>query len=76
MHAPADIPRSELVCTSGMRWPTETIFKESKGEARFDHYETCSWLGWHHHIVLFLLAHRFLVRLTVLLKEHAPALTI
>ncbi len=76
MQARADIPRSELVRTSGLRWPTETIFKESKGEVRFDHHETRSWLGRHNHIVLSSLAHHSLVRLTVLLKEHAPALTI
>ncbi len=75
-NAPADIPRSELVRISGMRWPIETIFKESKGEVGFDHYETRSWLGWHHHMVLAFLAHHFLVRLRVQLKEHAPALTI
>jgi SRSO17 transposase len=75
-NAPADIPRSELVRISGMRWPIETIFQESQGEVGFDHCETRSWLGWHHHMVLAFLAHHFLVRLRVQLKEHAPALTI
>jgi SRSO17 transposase len=75
-NAPADIPCSELVRISGMRWPIETIFKESKGEVGFDHYETRSWLGWHHHMVLSFLAHHFLVRLRVLYKKLASALTI
>ena len=35
-----------------MRWPIETIFEEGKGEVGFDHYETRSWLGWHHHMLL------------------------
>jgi SRSO17 transposase len=75
-NAPSDIPLADLVRVSGMRWPIETIFEESKGEVGFDHYETRSWLGWHHHMVLSFLAHHFLVRLRVQLKELAPALTV
>ena len=52
------------------------IFEEGKGEIGFDHYETRSWLGWHHHMLLVALAHHFLVRLRVRLKGTAPALTI
>lgn len=59
-----------------MRWPIESIFEEGKGEIGFDHYETRSWLGWHHHMLLTFLAHHFLVRLRVLHQTQAPALTI
>jgi ubiquitin-protein ligase len=59
-----------------MRWPIESIFEESKGEVGFDQYETRSWLGWHHHMCLSFLAHHFLVRLRVKLKDKAPALTL
>lgn len=75
-NAPAEIPSAELVRISGMRWPIESIFRESKGEIGFDHYETRSWLGWHHHMLFVFLAHHFLVRMRVLFKERAPALTI
>jgi SRSO17 transposase len=75
-NAPADIPVLDLVRISGMRWPIETIFEESKGELGFDHYETRSWLGWHHHMLLVSLAHHFLVRLRVRFKDKAPALTL
>jgi SRSO17 transposase len=75
-NAPRDIPCSDLVRVTGMRWPIETIFEESKGEVGFDHYETRSWLGWHHHMLLSFLAHHFLVRLRVQLNGLAPALTI
>lgn len=75
-NAPADIPLSELVRLSGMRWPIETIFEEGKEEVGLDHYQTRSWLGWHHHMVLSFLAHHFLVRLRVQLKQRAPALTV
>jgi SRSO17 transposase len=74
-NAPADISLLELVRVCGMRWPIETIFKEGKGEIGFDHYETRSWLGWHHHMLLVSLAHHFLVRLRIKFKDKAPALT-
>jgi len=75
-NAPSDIPLADLVRVSGMRWPIESIFEEGKGEVGFDHYETRSWLGWHHHMLLSFLAHHFLVRLRIQLKERAPALTV
>jgi len=75
-NAPADVPLLELVRLSGLRWPIEIIFEESKGELGFDHYETRSWLGWHHHMLLVSLAHHFLVRLRLKFKDKAPTLTI
>jgi len=75
-NAPSNIPLSDLVRVTGMRWPIESIFEEGKGEVGFDHYETRSWLGWHHHMLLSFLAHHFLVRLRVRLKAQAPALTV
>jgi SRSO17 transposase len=75
-NAPADIPLLELVRLSGLRWPIEIIFEEGKGELGFDHYETRSWLGWHHHMLLVSLAHHFLVRLRLKFKDKAPTLTL
>jgi SRSO17 transposase len=75
-NAPATIALLELVRICGMRWPIETIFKEGKGEIGLDQYETRSWLGWHHHMLLVALAHHFLVRLRIRLKDKAPALTL
>lgn len=75
-NAPRTTPVTEFVRLSGLRWPIETLFEESKGEVGLDHYETRSWLGWHHHMALVALAHFFLVRLRLLFQEQAPALTI
>jgi SRSO17 transposase len=75
-NASAEVPLAHLIRLSGMRWPVEIIFEEGKGEIGFDHYETRSWLGWHHHLLLVSLAHYFLVRLRVKFKDKAPALTI
>src|SRR4030067_1094119 len=51
-NAPVDLPLLDLVRISGMRWPVEIIFEEGKGEIGFDHYETRSWIGWYHHMLL------------------------
>ena len=75
-NAPANTPLLEFVRISGMRWPIEIIFEESKGEVGFDHYETRSWQGWHHHMLLVSLAHHFLVHLRVHFQQQAPALTV
>jgi len=75
-NAPAHTPLPDFVRLSGLRWPIEIVFEESKGEVGFDHYETRSWLGWHHHMTLVALAHSFLVRMRIIFQELAPALTI
>ena len=75
-NAPLTTRLATLVRMSGVRWAIETSFAESKGEVGLDHYETRSWLGWHHHMVLVMLAHHFLVRLRVQLGGAAPALTV
>ncbi len=75
-NAPVNTALEDFVRISGMRWPIETIFEESKGEVGMDHYEMRSWLGWHHHMLLVALAHHFLVRLRIQFQEQAPALTI
>ena len=75
-NAPITTRMTTLVRMSGVRWAIECSFAESKGEVGLDHYETRSWLGWHHHMVLVLLAHHFLVRLRVQLGDAAPAITV
>ena len=75
-NAPATTPLTQFVRLSGLRWPIETIFEESKDQLGLDHYETRSFLGWHHHMALVALAHLFLVRLRLLFHDQAPALTI
>jgi SRSO17 transposase len=75
-NAPMGTPVAVLARMSGARWPVELCFAESKDEIGLDHYETRSWLGWHHHMLLVALAHHFLVQLRVQLHGRAPALTI
>jgi SRSO17 transposase len=68
-NAPANIERKKLVRLSGMRWPIEICFEEAKGSLGMDEYQTRSWLGWHHHMTLVILAHHFLVRMRLKHKK-------
>jgi SRSO17 transposase len=75
-NAPLDTPQAVLVGISGMRWPIETSFEDGKQLIGLGDYQVRSWIGWHHHMTLSILAHFFLVRLRVRLRDKAPALTL
>jgi hypothetical protein len=68
-NAPAHTPVATLVRGTGRRWPIETALEESTGGLGMDHDEVRSWLGWHHHITLCLLAHHVLVRARARVKK-------
>lgn len=71
-NAPSHCAAQELIRVSGLRWPIETAFEEAKGEVGMDHYETRTWLAWHHHMFQTFLAHLFLMRLRLLFKKNCP----
>ena len=75
-NAPADTPLPDFVRVSGMRWPIESCFEESKQELGLGDYQLRSWLGWHHHMTLVILAHFFLVRVQRRMQAKAPHLTL
>ena len=62
-NAPLDTPLLRMAQVGAMRWPIETEFQTEKGETGLDEYEVRSWLGWHHHITMALLAGAFLLSL-------------
>ena len=68
-NAPPDSSLPTLARISGMRWPIETCFEQSKQYLGMSAYEVRSWRGWHHHMTLCILAHFFLVRQQVRLKK-------
>ena len=61
-NAPADVPLSKLVRVHGQRHGVEEMFQAGKGQVGLDHYEVRSWVGWHHHMTLSLLALWFVIR--------------
>ena len=75
-NAPETTTEAELARMLGMRWPVELTFEQGKGEVGMEDYEVRSWQGWHHHMVLVMLAHHFLVWVRVEWKDRAVALTL
>lgn len=75
-NAPETIETTHLARMCGMRWPIELTFAVGKDELGMDQDETRSWLGWHHHRVVVMLAHHFLVWIRQQVQEKAPALTL
>jgi SRSO17 transposase len=69
-NAPSHCSTQELIRISGLRWPIETALEEAKGEVGMDHYETRTWLAWHHHMFQTFLAHLFLMHLRLLFKKN------
>jgi SRSO17 transposase len=52
--------RAELAQVHGARHRIEELLGQGKGEVGLGHYEVRSWVGWHHHMTLSLLALWFL----------------
>jgi SRSO17 transposase len=75
-NAPPEIDRDELIAVCALRWPIETIFEQAKQLLGLNHYQTRTWLGWHHHMTFVILAFGFLARCHFLLTPDAPALTL
>ncbi len=59
-NAPAEVPLAQLAEVHARRHGVEELFGAGKGEAGLGHYEVRSWVGWHHHMTLSLLALWFL----------------
>jgi SRSO17 transposase len=59
-NAGSEVPLKEVVQAHAQRHRIEQTLQEGKGEAGLDHYEVRSWVGWHHHMTLALLALWFL----------------
>jgi SRSO17 transposase len=61
-----------LVRVAAHRHHVEEVFAMAKGEVGLDHYEVRSWIGWHHHMTLSMLALWFLVLERRRLKKKRP----
>jgi len=59
-NAAPGVPLLALVQVGHTRWPVEDCFLQGKQEVGLDAYEVRSWLGWHHHMTLVMLALWFL----------------
>ena len=60
LAAPQEIQLKEAVRAGSERHRAEQVLQEGKGEVGLGQYEVRSWVGWHHHVTLSLLALWFL----------------
>jgi SRSO17 transposase len=51
-----EVPLAKVVGVQRQRHRIEEVFEAGNGEAGLDHYEVRSWIGWHHHMTLSLVA--------------------
>ena len=56
-----DVALPGVVQAHGRRHGIEEVLQAGKGEVGLGHYEMRSWVGWHHHMTLSLLALWFLI---------------
>ena len=70
-NAPVSTPLRTFVWLSGLRWAIEQCFEEGKTELGMDHYEVRKYPGWHHHMLMTMLAHFFLWHLKLRLGEKS-----
>jgi SRSO17 transposase len=57
----AEVPLRQVVVAHSRRHGVEEVLQAGKGEVGLGHYEVRSWVGWHHHMTLSLLALWFLI---------------
>jgi len=70
-NAPVSTRLKTFVWLSGMRWPIEQCFEETKTELGMDHYEVRKYAGWNHHVLTSMLAHFFLWHLKIRLGKKS-----
>jgi hypothetical protein len=75
-NAGSDHLSATLVKVHAQRQRIEQMLQEAKGETGLHHYEVRSWVGWHHHMTLSLLALWFLQLQRQRLGKKTPALTV
>ncbi len=68
-NAPVSTRLAKFVWLSGLRWSIEQCFEETESELGMDHYEVRKFMGWHHHILVCMLAHYFLRHLMIRLGK-------
>ncbi|MBF0411053.1 MAG: hypothetical protein HQM10_27180 [Candidatus Riflebacteria bacterium] len=54
----------------------EECFQRGKSDLGMDHYEVRSWLGWHHHMTMTMLAMCFLEKEKIKKSNFFPPLTV
>jgi hypothetical protein len=72
-NAPVSTPLRTFVWLRGLRWAVEQCFEEGKTELGMAHYEVRKYPGWHHHMLMTMLAHFFLWHLKIRLGKKSSS---
>lgn len=60
-NMPEETSLKELIYWAKLRWWVEQNYQQLKDDLGLDHFEGCSWAGWHHHVTLTMIAFNFLL---------------
>ena len=60
-NADPEVALARVVAAQGRRHGVEVVLQAGKGEVGLGQYEVRSWVGWHHHMTLSLVALWFLI---------------
>jgi len=72
VHAPVDTPMAAMVRTAGVRGRIEEDNKTGKDQLGMDAYQVRTWVGWHRHVTMCMLAQAFLAVTRASQGKHAP----
>ena len=75
-NASADTPLMRLAYIQRQRYWVERIFQDAKNEAGMDEYQARSWMAWHHHMALVMMAMLFLLRERLEQSHDLPLLSV
>jgi SRSO17 transposase len=75
-NAPVNTSVEQLAQMSCSRYWMERALEDGKGEAGLADYQVRGWTGWHHHMVMTLLAMLFILGLQVKWGKKAEMITV
>jgi SRSO17 transposase len=75
-NAPADTSIERLGQMSCSRYWIERALEDGKGEAGLADYQVRGWTGWHHHMVMTLLAMLFILEMVVKWGKKAEMISV
>jgi SRSO17 transposase len=68
LHGPPN--KARILRLSRSRWNIEQYFQRGKSDLGLDHFEGRSWRGFHHHLVLAVLAYLFVTVVYLRATKH------
>jgi hypothetical protein len=75
-NAPVNTSIERLGQMSCSRYWIERVLQDAKGNAKMADYQIRGWTGWHHHMVMVMLAMLFILELQIEWGEKAPMLSV